>query len=1122
MPPLKSMRKRFTRVFAGASAVALLSLGMVPAVAGAAPSTAEPPASGTATTAAPTTNSPVTASSFKVLNKAEGESFSVGETIKFQVTLTNDTDTPRAFGFENSNLNDYKKCKWWKVDPRETKEDCNFLYHTVTGADATAGSFTPKVTWIMRQSTQHTSPVAKKGEVVGKPVPVTTKGEGPKPAPSKPESSTPNLKAAFKVSNPKPGGAPFQEGDTIRYNLEVTNDTGQTRSFESIDSNLTDWNRCKWSAFPAAATQSCPFPTHKVTAEDVKAGGFAPSITFQMYSSTGYKGTTTKFAPFVGSKTPVAPKLASIESFKFTAGTGKENYKVGDALTATLVVKNLSGSSIKISVTDTDCSADLAAAASHTCTLPYTVTGDDLERGNAKFDVVVNVAQGERTSTETASATTPTPTTWPAATGFAVPNADPNLAARLTPLQIIENNTSEYNIRIPAIAVASNGDILASYDLRPLDGVSKGGDSPNENSIVQRRSKDGGKTWGPMTYIAKGKVAGDGERFGWSDPSYVVDHTTGEIFNFHVGSLDAGLPNSPSYRLVNGKVDETYRRTMNFAVSSSKDNGYTWSSRLITNDVLGERAKDVTGCFATSGAGIQKMHEPFKGRLLQQAACKQKETGRFLALTIFSDDHGKTWQAGHFTSDTEGAKGNKWNFDENKIVELSDGRLMLNSRIPRGSYEQGYRLVAISTDGGRTWGQYHADHALKDSQNNAQIIRAFPTAHADTLRAKVLLFSNTKPWWDRIDGHVSMSYDNGATWPVSTQIRKGGTGYTTMAVQPDGSIGLLMEPDTWNKVGYVNFTLKTLAENLPFEVALEKISDVKTTDGTPIAPIKVTSTGNDPALADTYSAEGLPAGLKINAETGQIEGTPAVGNTDVKSFDVKVTLTEAEDGTGIPRTSSQTFKITLAPNPTPAPAPEPKPEPKPEPTPKPEPKPEPTPKPEPKPTPEPGVVSVVPNAPVFPDASDPVTCTVKPFVTLQPTKGVSYSVTVDGKELDWVEGNPSRFEYDYGKTVVVKAKAVEGFELAKGAKTQWSWTAPTLDELGCTTTPKPEPKPTPDPKPTPEPKPTPDPKSTIIAQAKAPKSSLVHTGATVVGLSVAAAVLLLAGGAIAIIRRRQG
>ncbi|WP_341740409.1 exo-alpha-sialidase [Trueperella pyogenes] len=822
-------------------------------------------------------------------------------------------------------------------------------------------------------------------------------------------------------------------------------------------------------------------------------------------SDRQHKAEIVQRATVSGDAVLVTAKLADLSDITVTSGGDKPSYSAGDQFDFDYTVTSLSKN--KISVEGEGCAKTLEAEKSMKCSAKYTVKEEDLERGHAELAANVKVSHGKQSITLRKIKSVSVPRVWPKATAFKTPNADPRLDARLTDLKILDKDTSEYNIRIPAITVASNGDILASYDLRPKIGARPGGDSPNENSIVQRRSTDGGKTWGPRTTIAEGKVAEAGKRFGWSDPSYVVDHTTGEIFNFHVGSLDAGLPKEykPSYRLdENGQVDTKHRHAMNFALASSTDNGHTWKSRLITDDVLrssGASIKDIAGCFATSGAGIQKMHEPFKGRLLQQAACSFQRGG-FQAITIYSDDHGKTWKGGHFTDSPY------WNFDENKVVELSDGTLMLNSRVS-GNLGKGKRIVATSSDGGVNWTDIHIDDNLRDSTNNAQIIRAFPSANNGTLRAKVLLFSNTEQPDKRVDGKVKMSYDDGKSWPIAKQIRNGHTGYTTMAVQPDGSIGLLMEP-TGQSVGYVNFTLKTLAENLPFEVALEKISDVKTTDGTPIAPIKVTSTGNDPALADTYSAEGLPAGLKINAETGQIEGTPAVGNTDVKSFDVKVTLTEAEDGTGIPRTSSQTFKITLAPNPTPAPAPEPKPEPKPEPTPKPEPKPEPTPKPEPKPTPEPGVVSVVPNAPVFPDASDPVTCTVKPFVTLQPTKGVSYSVTVDGKELDWVEGNPSKFEYDYGKTVVVKAKAVEGFELAKGAKTQWSWTAPTLDELGCTTTPKPEPKP------------TPDPKSTIIAQAKAPKSSLVHTGATVVGLSVAAAVLLLAGGAIAIIRRRQG
>ncbi|QTG75699.1 ExeM/NucH family extracellular endonuclease [Trueperella pecoris] len=208
---------------------------------------------------------------------------------------------------------------------------------------------------------------------------------------------------------------------------------------------------------------------------------------------------------------------------------------------------------------------------------------------------------------------------------------------------------------------------------------------------------------------------------------------------------------------------------------------------------------------------------------------------------------------------------------------------------------------------------------------------------------------------------------------------------------------------------------------------------------------------------------------------------------------------------------------TSKPDPKPEPAPKPEPTSKPDPTPKPDPKPEPTSKPDPKPEPtskpdpkpEPKVEFVSPSAPVFPGGSDPVTCKVKPFVEIVATKGVAYSVTVDGKDLEWVKDNPSRFEYEYGKTVVVKAKAVEGFELAKDVTAEWSWTAPTREALKCDSTPAPKPQ-------------GPKGGALIIDQGSPkPQTGLVHTGATVAGLSILAAVLLIAGGAVAIIRRRQ-
>lgn len=88
------------------------------------------------------------------------------------------------------------------------------------------------------------------------------------------------------------------------------------------------------------------------------------------------------------------------------------------------------------------------------------------------------------------------------------------------------------NYRIPALAVATNGDVLASHDGRP-----NAQDAPGPNWILQRRSTDGGRTWGAPTVVHAGQP--DPDRRGYSDPSYIMDRHTGTIFNFHVFSMDS-------------------------------------------------------------------------------------------------------------------------------------------------------------------------------------------------------------------------------------------------------------------------------------------------------------------------------------------------------------------------------------------------------------------------------------------------------------------------------------------------------------------------------------------------------------------------------------------------------
>ena len=114
-----------------------------------------------------------------------------------------------------------------------------------------------------------------------------------------------------------------------------------------------------------------------------------------------------------------------------------------------------------------------------------------------------------------------------------------------------------------ALTQATNGWLLAAWDGRP------GGcaDAPNPNSIVQRISKDAGHTWQPLQVIAAGNPGP--EKWGYSDPSYVIDRETGIVFLFCVKSFDAGFFHSQA------GTDPQAKNVLHAQVMHSDDHGQT-------------------------------------------------------------------------------------------------------------------------------------------------------------------------------------------------------------------------------------------------------------------------------------------------------------------------------------------------------------------------------------------------------------------------------------------------------------------------------------------------------------------------------------------------------------------
>ncbi|EJN85732.1 sialidase family protein [Actinomyces naeslundii] len=610
--------------------------------------------------------------------------------------------------------------------------------------------------------------------------------------------------AITQVNAPEDGL--YAVGDVMTFNITLTNTSSEAHSFAPASTNLSgNVTKCRWRNVPAGATKTdcAGLATHTVTAEDLKAGSFTPQIAYEV-KAVEYTGQALN-TPETISGAPSPVKSASLRVESFTPSSNQEAYKLGDTVSYTVRIRSVSDKTINVAATDSSFD-DLARqchwgnlrpgkGAVYNCKpLTHTITQADVDAGRWTPSITLTATGTDGAALQTLTATgNPISVVGqhPQAEPAPAPDASTELPASMSEAQHLAGNTATDNYRIPAITTAPNGDLLVSYDERPKDNGNGGSDAPNPNHIVQRRSADGGKTWSAPTYIHQGTETG--KKVGYSDPSYVVDHQTGTIFNFHVKSYDQGWSGSKA------GTDPENRSIIQAEVSTSTDNGWTWTHRTITADIT--KDNPWTARFAASGQGIQIQHGAHAGRLVQQYTIRTAD-GTVQAVSVYSDDHGKTWQAGTPTGT---------GMDENKVVELSDGSLMLNSRASDGS---GFRKVARSTDGGQTWSEPASDKNLPDSVDNAQIIRAFPNAAPSDPRAKVLLLShspNPKPW-SRDRGTISMSCDDGASWATGKVFNENFVGYTTIAVQSDGSIGLLSEDGNYGGIWYRNFTMNWLGE----------------------------------------------------------------------------------------------------------------------------------------------------------------------------------------------------------------------------------------------------------------------------------------------------------------------
>lgn len=381
--------------------------------------------------------------------------------------------------------------------------------------------------------------------------------------------------------------------------------------------------------------------------------------------------------------------------------------------------------------------------------------------------------------------------------------------------------------RIPAIATASNGDLIAVADYRHSRadiGMANNG----RIDLHARISHDNGKTWGDIFPIVEGRgaagVSTPGQMYvGFGDPCIVADRESSRVLVISC-SGNVSFPNGQR------------NNHQGIAHFYSNDYGKTWSEPVDRSESIYSQLDNtpygpVRAMFVGSGKISQSKYIKVGDYYRIYCSVLVKDVnGTHVNFVLYSDDFGEKWTIlgdPNVAPIPSGA-------DEPKADELPDGSVLVSSRVSGGRY---YNIFSY-TDSKKAEGSW-GTHSFSGNSNNGTTAISNST-NGEIINVPAKRVADGKPVYLQLQSvpfgsgraNVGIYYKElesladfvtpanlAKDWDGRHQASYLSSAYSTLCWQADSTLAFLYEEDTYGTNGggytivYKNYSLEQITDS---------------------------------------------------------------------------------------------------------------------------------------------------------------------------------------------------------------------------------------------------------------------------------------------------------------------